>query len=294
MNHADYVAPWELDNVDEGSLTLEQRAEYGRYSEEHFSIAKPITDVFEEYESQKKKFDAAKAWTELTSGNTVADWINTRLYLEVEEVIAKVETPDSNGKTPLKDTADQFADVYEYVVDCTFNGTYEDLVVIIQSSENYNNFSSAMKNASDKNDFTSLFNDYVLAYLLNKDVNLYSDVLEFDNHAYNTFMNDFNYYNELNTKVQERGKSLLQWKNYYPTTLLGFGGLATDYANKPALTLNTEDGNILELWFNMYTTSFKLVKTDKAGNVLQTWASNPESDPTANYQIAQNQKSILK
>ena len=293
MNHADYVAPWELDNVDEGSLTLEQRAEYGRYSEEHFSIAKPITDVFEEYESQKKKFDAAKAWTELTSGNTVADWIYTRLDLEVEDVIAEVETPDSEGNTPLKDTADQFADVYEYVVDCTFDGTYEELVSIIQSSENYNGFTSAMKNASDKNNFTSSFDDYVFAYLLNKDVNLYSDVLEFDNDAYNTFMNDFNYYNELNTKVQERGQSLLQWKNYYPTTLLGFGGLATDYANKPALTLNTEDGNILELWFNMYTTSFKLVKTDKAGNVLQTWASNPESDPTANYQIAQNQKSIL-
>ena len=170
MNHADYVAPWKLDNIDEGSLTLEQRAEYGRYSEEHFSIAKPITVVFEEYESQKKKLDAAKAWSELTSGNTVADWIYTRLYLEVEEVISKVETPDSEGKTPLKDTADQFADVYEYVVDCTFDGTYEDLVTIIQSSENYNNFSSAMKNASDKNDFASSFNDFVFAYLLNKDV----------------------------------------------------------------------------------------------------------------------------
>ena len=57
--------------------------------------------------------------------------------------------------------------------------------------------------------------------------------------------------------------------------------------------MKCEDGSTLELWFNMYNTTFKLIKLNRNGEVVQTWESNPENNPTANYQVLQNQKAIL-
>ena len=88
-------------------------------------------------------------------------------------------------------------------------------------------------------------------------------------------------------------------KQYYQQTLLGFGGLATDYPNKPVLTVKTDDKCILEFWFNTYLTTFKLVKKDRLGNVLQTWNSNPDDADINNpangysYEIKSKQKTIL-
>lgn len=282
LNHSSYVAPWELDGLDEEQVTLEERINYGRYTEEHHSICKIITDTFKEYESLKKDQDVAKVWAE-TADNTVLNWILSRFEYTAEDV-AGVET-----STDYTEDVATYLLAYDYVQSFDFEGTYEEFVEILKTNEKGSNIINELHKLCDDKSIDDLF----LSYLISKDAALYADVLDFDYEAYEELMSVYNYYSKLNDEFNTRLATLVSWKEYYPTTLLGFGGLATDYPNKPVLSVNTEDGNVLEFWFNMYTTSFKLIEKDRAGNVLQTWLSNPEEDPTANLKVKTKQKSLL-
>lgn len=294
LNNKAYVAPWTALGLEEKDVTLEQRVELGRYREEHNSICKIISTTFDEYKVEKRLFDSAKAWTEKTTENSVFDWILSRFEYsqeEVEEIFAITDPKHKNAAT--KELVDAYATAYEYILDCSFDGEYEEFVKILQSYSKGSDIENALKNKSNKSDFADMYDELALVCLISKDVQLYQDVCEFDYDAYNNFIQQYNYYEDLNNAVDERSSNLLQWKNYYQTTLLGFGGLATDYPEKPTLTMKCDDGSTLELWFNMYNTTFKLIKLDRNGDVVQTWESNPENDPTANYQVLQNQKAIL-
>ena len=286
LNHAEYQAPWVADGLDKENLTDKQLINYGRYKEEHNVIVKDIKELFEEYEDMKKAFDTAKLWAEKTSENTVQDWLLNRFEYSEEEIMKEY----NDGK--LDADIDTYESTFAYMQYCGFEGEYEEFVEILKTNERSSYIVAKLKENSDKADFGN-FQDIDLMYLILKDASLYADICTFDYNAYAAFMSTYNAQAELVAAAEERANTLLDWKDYYPTVLLGFGGIATDYPEKPALTVNKDNGNILEFWFNMYTTSFKLIEKDRAGNVIQTWLSNPEKDETANLKIQRRQNSIL-
>lgn len=225
----------------------------------------------------------------VTDDDTIdaAEWILNRYGIS-EEVIERKY--DSIGL--MSENIDEFLSVFSYLEHCGFEGTYEEAVEILKTSERSNAILSGLKNNSDKSKFTN-YKEFDLMYLLLLDSKIYNDICDFDYESYSALVSDYNYYYGLNEDVKSRQDTLLEWKAYYPTTLLGFGGLATDYPEKPALTVNKDNGNILEFWFNMYSTSFKLIEKTRSGEVVQTWLSNPEGDETANLKILNKQKSLI-
>ena len=285
-NHASYVAPWVGEYTSLDSIPDNELITLGRYSEEHNVLVKRVSDLYKEYTELKKSQDIAKLWAEKTSENSVEDWIYSRFEYTKEEIMAEY----NDGA--LTEDIDTFESVFAYLEYCGFEGTYEELVEVLKTNERSNYIISDLKALSDSSSFAD-FQDTDLMYLMLKDEAIYSDICTFDYEAYSTLMSSYNNYYELNNAAAAHAATLVEWKEYYPTALLGFGGLATDYPNKPVLSVNKENGNILEFWFNMYTTSFKLVEVTRSGEVVQTWLSNPESDPTANLKIQTKQKSLL-
>lgn len=287
---SEYVAPWVEDGKKEEDLTLEERTTYGRYKIEHNIIVKPITDVYNELNDEIVKFEVAKEWADQAEGKTVQDYVLYKTALKESDYEKYYKEFD--GETFLS-----------YVKDFGFKGTFEELVEIVKTTASVNNIEIAIKNKiedkKDQNDFASNFDAYTLAVLVVLDTAFYEQLCSFDYDEYNKKIENFAYYEELIAKANKHAEGLLEWKQYYQQTLLGFGGLATDYPNKPVLTVKTDDKCILEFWFNTYLTTFKLVKKDRLGNVLQTWNSNPDDADINNpangysYEIKSKQKTIL-
>ena len=308
INHKDYVAPWVNDGLTEEEVTDEQRITYGRYSEEHYIITKEIYSEWEKNDKLKRDLDYVKTWLEEYPDGDIYDWIDSRF----EYTKSKINKAYKNGELDVTDkeddeetiSIDEF-DVLSYLEYCGCPITYEELLYIFRTNDYYTDIENALKNkcVNTKDDagntikgkdlFENYYYDMSFVYLISQEPQIYEDICEFDAAEYEAIAEKYYYYKPLHTEAEKHVKNLLQWKNYYPNVLLGYGGLATDYANKPTLSYTTEDGNILELWFNMYTTSFKLVKLDSEGNVLQTWLSNPEGDKDVNPDILRKQKSIL-
>ena len=324
INHKDYKAPWLADGLTEAEVTAEQRTTYGRYLEEHYQICKEFYSLYPILRPLKNKQDIAKQWYDKLVENpnsTVWDWIEFRFEYTEDDIMDAYESSntkknldvdhktekDDKGK-PIRISIDEFT-VLSYLEYCCSSVTYDELVEILKTNETYDDIKTALKNtcielkdssgntimsANDcKKEFDKYYNEKSLCYLIAKEDGLYEDICEFSIDDYNTIVENYNYYKPLYESALAYESALTSWKNYYPTTLLGYGGIATDYANKPTLSFTAEDGNTLELWFNMYTTSFKLVKVDQEGNVLQTWLSNPEGDSGVNNDILTKQKSIL-
>lgn len=316
MNHKDYKTPWEKEGLT--SATDEMLADCGRYTEEHYIFTKDIYSQYEYYNKLKSEQDIIKEWADRTTENSVYDWIFARFEIVKEDIteadLDDFAVADKNSKN-YKDYIDieEFEDALDLVTYCYVEIEYEELVFILKTNKNISGIKSALRNKcvdpvdadgnailgsngkpiEAKTVFDKCFYELSLAYLISIDEQLYEDICEFDADGYKVLAENYNYYKPLYDTAEQHVKTLTQWKNYYPTTLLGYGGIATDYANKPTLSFTAEDGNTLELWFNMYTTSFKLVKVDQEGNVLQTWLSNPEGDSGVNNDILTKQKSIL-
>ena len=69
---------------------------------------------------EKQLLDVAKEWAEKTTDNSVFDWLDSR-YLYPEEDVLKLE----NNSKLMAEIA-KYADTFDYIVDCGYNGTYED------------------------------------------------------------------------------------------------------------------------------------------------------------------------
>lgn len=314
INSEEYIAPW----IEDGSteITAEQLTTYGRYLEEHMLICKDIYEQYPIINKLKKEQDTAKQWYDELESNPdcdVWDWIdfyfeyNKNTIMKAYE-IGKLVVENKNegdGEIPI----DSFNNVLEYLHYCGSSVKYSELVRIFQINDNYTKIEAALKNTcidikdelgsiiKSKDDcrkeFDEYYNDLSLCYLISKEAKLYEDICEFDIEGYKTLIESLNYYKHLYESAVSHERKLPRWKTYYTETLLGYGGLVTDYVNVPTLSCKTEDGNTLELWFNMHDTSFKLVKVDQEGNVLQTWLSNPEIDSTIRPEDIAKRKSIL-
>ncbi|MBE6130357.1 MAG: hypothetical protein E7183_01345 [Erysipelotrichaceae bacterium] len=317
MNHKDYKTPWEKEGLT--SATDEMLADCGRYTEEHYIFTKDIYSQYEYYNKLKTEQDVVKEWADRTTDNSVYDWIFDRFEVTEEDIISdyddgNLDIADKNSKNYKGYiNIDEFEDAMALLAYCYVEIEYDELVFILKTNKKISNIKNILKNKcvdpvdadgnpvlgvdskpiNAKTVFEKCFYENSFAYLISIDEQLYEDICEFDAEGYKVIAENYNYYKPLYETAEQHVKTLTQWKNYYPTTLLGYGGIATDYANKPTLSFTTEDGCTLELWFNMYTTSFKLVKVDQNGNVLQTWLSNPEGDSGVNNDILTKQKSIL-
>ena len=289
-NTKEYVSPWVADGLKEEQLTLEQRTTYGRYKLEHNIITKPITDVYNVLEPEIKGLNVAKEWADQAEGKTAQDYASYKLNLSEGDYSYLYET--FKGKT-----------FFDYVDGFGTTATYKDLVNIVATGTSISNIENAIKalipNEKNKTAFGKDFDEYVLACFIVLDTQLYEDVCSFDYETYYEKLENYNYYADLYEKANNHAEGLLEWKQYYQQTLLGFGGLATDNPNKPVFTVKTEDHCVLEFWFNTYLTTFKLVKKDKLGNVIQSWDSNPNEadienpDNKYSYEIKSKQRTIL-
>ena len=318
INNEEYIFPWVEDGLTE--VTDEQLITYGRYLEEHKLLCKDIYERYPIINKLKKEQDVAKQWYNILEkypDSTVWDWIEFRFDYNETDIIKNYERgkldvdhkteKDEKGK-PVRISIDEFT-VLSYLEYCGSSVEYKQLVEIFQISEDYSVIEKVLeltcKEIIDESgnvikttdvcrrEFRNCYNDQSLCYLISKEPELYEDICEFDIDGYKTLVEDLNYYKPLYESAVAHEETLTSWKTYYTETLLGYGGVATDYVNKPTLSCKTEDGNTLELWFNMHDTSFELVKVDQEGNVLQTWLSNPEIDSTVNFENSLKQKSIV-
>ena len=322
INNEEYIFPWVEDGLTE--VTDEQLITYGRYLEEHKLLCKDIYERYPIISKSKEEQDVAKQWydeLEEYPDGVVWDWIEFRFEYTEDDIMKAYESSntknnldvdhktekDDRGK-PIRISIDEFT-VLSYLEYCGSSVEYKELVEILQISEDYATIEKALvstcKNIIDeagnvikttdvcRREFYHYYNDKSLSYLISKEPELYEDICEFDIDGYETLVEDLEYYKPLYESAIAYETKLTSWKTYYTETLLGYGGVATDYVNKPTLSCKTEDGNMLEFWFNMHNTSFILVKVDQDGNVLQTWLSNPESDSTVSFEDSIKQKSIL-
>ncbi len=173
---------------------------------------------------------------------------------------------------------------YEFLQANTFRGTLEQLINILQIEKKYE---SALNNLGYYEDIEQFL------YYMSKDNTLYQQICVIGSDYYE-LADEHAIYEVLYARIQERLEESYAWQDYYKIVLLGYGGLATAYPNQPAMTVDKENGNKLEFWFNVYLTSFKIIEKDKNNNVIQTWNSNPETTDTgATLAIQDSQKGIL-
>ena len=291
IENKEYVAPWVADGLKEEEVTLEQRATYGRYKLEHNIIAKEITEAYTALETEMKGLNTSKEWCEQAEGKTPQDYVVYKLKMNQDEY--QKELDECNNT--FREFISEFG--------LSSDEDYKKVVVIIQTGTSILNIKNSIKNlivdSTDAKSFNSEFTQYLLAAFIVKDTQLYADICTFDYEDYKEKEENYAYYAELIEKANKHAEGLLEWKQYYQQTLLGFGGLATDNPNEPVLTVKTEDNCVLEFWFNTYLTTFKLVKKDRLGNVIQTWDSNPSETDIENpnnkysYEIKSKQRTIL-
>lgn len=180
---------------------------------------------FKEFDLLYLLLNDADLYETVTDDDTIdaAEWIFNRYGITEKEIERKY---DSIGL--MSENIDEFISVFSYLEYCGFEGTYEEALEILKTNERSNTILSGLKNNSNKSKFTN-YKEFDLMYLLLLDSKMYNDICKFDYESYSALVSDYNYYFELNKDVKERENTLLEWKAYYPTTLLGFGGLATDY-----------------------------------------------------------------
>ncbi len=192
--------------------------------------------------------------------------------------------PDTASSVNVSSQINLNQTAYEYATANGYEGTLEDLVKILKLEEKY-------ESAMNKAGFYGEILEFV--YFLAQDNAIYNQVCVITSEYYD-LVNEQAVYLIYYERIQERLDEAYKWEDYYQNVLLGFGGLATAYPNKPVLSVDKANGGKLEFWFNVYLTTFKLVEKDAAGDVVQTWLSNPETlDTNATYAIQQSQKAIL-
>ena len=294
INNPSYVAPWVLEGVDEKDVTYEERITYGRYYEEHLFLTQDICNQYNLYANLKTEQDTIKDWYDLLSNNPdydVWDWIEYRFGYTENEIFESYEYGDLDVLDKNSDRRrfieiDKFQSVLDYLEYCCCDITYEDLVKILKSKKDYYEIRIAIKNTckivkdeygesvDNRREFDKYYYVDSLCYLISKDTELYKDICrnDFDLNYYNSVTEEYNYFKSLYELVLERNKELklFTFEEYIKTTLLGYGGLATDYPNKPLFTSIKENGNIVEFYFNYLDTTFKLVERDSNGDIIST------------------------
>ena len=206
---------------------------------------------------------------------TIQEWIIDNLWLEESDY--------------ADETVEKSA--YEVAVDFGYQGTKEDFFVLLDEADE--DFLDSITDAgfvAGENDA----NTKKLAASLVADEEAIKKIKEYDVAEYNRIMLESQEVRDVVALGVETRKHLPDWVTYRKTTLLGFGGIATGYANKPVFTKTAENGNTLEFWFNTYLTTFKVVEKDKNDEVVQTWYSNPEViDEGVNEEIRASQETII-
>lgn len=258
LDKENYKLPWVLTghNEDGDGLTEKEKLEAARYQEELLSIAAKLR-IDAIYREHKTKYDLC----EKTYDGTVEEWLKAYFDITVDD---------------LTDVTCEYDDVYEFALANGFEGEKYDF---------YSALRDAPENLIDlfpdwNDDEMALFKSFGVVALKNNSfaLMLKDKKCGMSEEEYDEFITEFNKYDELSSLKTLLQKSLPKWDDYKNETLLGFGGLATDYPNKPVLSKTDSKGNTYSLWFNYHLTTFKLELTDKEGNVVQTWLSNPTGD----------------
>lgn len=261
-----YVAPWEKEGKTMNDYSLEDLVVLGRYKEE---VNKITADITKKFNTLEKQYNNEKVLGEWDFSRPVTDWVLERLGVEQSEYVA----------------VDPVVTPFEYATANGFDGDMDEFIEILQYNE---------KILVGLEDLDFEGNIEELAYLVVNDSTIYTTIGDFDKDAFDELKEDYNTYFALIDKRDAYLETLKDWKTYYKEDLLGYGGLVTDYPNKPVLSVDKENGGKIEFWFNTYLTSFKLIEKNNNGDVVQTWYSNPETvDNKANLAVQTAQKSIL-
>lgn len=249
VNSENYICPFDfgeynLDSIDEFFIEnpdkLEEVMNVSRYTKELKYLTSYFSDNYKFYGSKVK---AVKDW--------IMDILGL-LYVDYRDIIV-TETP------------------YEFVKSKGYEGTEEEFIEICEDpfyslsyELSFDGFDDCIENV-----------EYLAATLLK-----YPSILpgKLDGYDATTYPEDylkyleFEHYNDL---VSQKLKTLPNWYDY-KNVLLGYGGVETDYPNKPVLTSVNEDGNIVEFYFNYLDTTFKFVEKDLDGNVIKMVNSSSE------------------
>lgn len=290
INNPAYIAPWILDGIDEHDVTNEERVTYGRYYEEHLFITKDIYNQYNFYSNLKKEYDNIKDWVDVLSNNPdydVWDWIEYRFDYTESDVVENYEygdldVLDKNSDRHRYIEIDEFQSALDYLLYCCCDITYDELVKILKTKKDYDEIYFALKKTckivedeygnlvNNAIEFQKYYYDGSLCYLISKDNELYKEICELDLDYYNSVTENYNYFKALFELRNMHSNELVSFEEYIEKTLLGYGGLATDYPNKPILTSTNDKGNIVELYLSYSSTTFKLIEKDKNGIIINS------------------------
>lgn len=272
-NSEEYLYPWEYEGISEATLTDKQKLDMARYYEE-------VETIFAPLQKELNKFYANRDFTAMYKANnaTVDEWIELALelskfkYESLSTTLSPIEAAADGGYTL---TNDDLIDDLKYVCNNDYVlGRLEDNGFDVDDEDKLCILAVAIVND------TSFFDAITTGdadYLENE--TRYNELLELEEYA-----------NSIRASMTDN-----KWADYTQKNLLGYGGLATDYPNKPVLSVDANDGTTYELWFNSILTTFKLVQRDSLGTVLQTWYSNvDEDDPNANNDVKKIQNTTLQ
>lgn len=269
LSSLDYEYPWEADKVNKNTLTDLQIVDYARYQEE---LARIVTNekYKTDYEASVKEVDkySTGQWD---SSKTVQEWIKERLG-------------DDEASYSSVDTT--FTKLYDFAVENGYSDAEDDFKEAVKYSENV--FLSL-----ENRGFYGEYDEF--EKVLTLDTDFYNYLCEFDTDAYNAAVSKRDTLKVIVDEITVQEANLPDWKTYRANNLLGYGGIATDYPNKPVLThVNPNNNHRYELWFNYYLTTFKMVEYDEANNFIQEWHSNvQEEDPRAQSDTVTRENTIL-
>lgn len=272
-NSEEYVYPWKYAGINEATLTDKQKLDMARYYEE-------VETIFAPLQKELNKFYANRDFTAMYKANNAAvdEWIELALelskfkYEELVTTLSPIEAAQAGGYTltnadliaDLKYTCNN-DDVLGRLKDNGFDANDDDKLSVLAKA--------IVNNPAFFTEITTGDADYI------EKATRYDELLDLEQYA-----------NTLRSNMTDN-----KWADYTQKSLLGYGGLATDYPNKPVLSVDAEDGTKYELWFNSILTTFKLVQSDAGNNVLQTWYSNvDEDDPNANNDVKKIQNTTLQ